>query len=520
MRNLRRMGFLAAAFLLVAGFAAGAAGAADAAGDAGAAGAAGAGGGAAFAGAWSGFAVHDGDTTAIALEFEPADSARTRCMVRATLPSICLDRRELGVMPLDTAGDTLRVGPFEFVADAARSTLTGLLPRALVPLYDISVTLRRVDRLTLSARPAPAPARSAPAPMWTFEAGTPLWGGVTWAGGLVLAGGEDGRLFALDARTGRQRWMFRAGGAIRARATVAGDDVYLHADDGLVRALDRSSGRERWAVHAESAAVVRIPGGEPGSKYDRFGSGVVVAGDRLYVGTHDGRLLALGRATGRTQWEFRAGDAILAAPALVDGRLVFGSYDHFVYALDAARGTLLWKRDTRAAVVSTPALVADRVIVGTRGYDLLGLDAATGGPAWSHYLWFSWVESSPVARDGVIYVGSSDASRVFARDAHSGGLRWAAHVYGWAWGEPTVTADRVYIGTAGSAGTAGAQRGGAVALDRRNGRLLWRHEVAAPADSAAAAAAGGTDGCPGPAAVGGGRAYFAGLDGRVYAFPE
>ena len=149
---------------------------------------------------------------------------------------------------------------------------------------------------------------------------------------------------------------------------------------------------------------------------------MTVDGGRLYLGTHDGRVLALDPANGATVWEFASGDSVLAAPAVAGGRVYFGSYDGNVYALDAAKGQLAWKHDTKGAVVSTPAVdpASGRVVIGSRSYDLLGLDAATGALAWKQYIWSSWVESSATLRDGVAYVGSSDAAALYAFDARIG----------------------------------------------------------------------------------------------------
>jgi outer membrane protein assembly factor BamB len=258
--------------------------------------------------------------------------------------------------------------------------------------------------------------------------------------------------------------------------------------------------------------IERLPLDDPKSRYDRFGSDVTVAGGRLYLGTHDGRVLALDPARGEEAWAFSSGDSVLAAPAVDGGRVFFGSYDGHVYALDAARGTLLWKRDTRGAVVSTPAVSGDRLVVGNRAYDLLGLDARTGEPAWSRYIWFSWVESSAVVRDGVAYVGSSDAAAVHAFDLRTGERRWKTDVFGWAWGQPAVTDGRVYAGTASRRGYLAGHQGLVVAMDRETGRPLW-HYVARPA-------ARGAYGFPGSPAVGEGRVFVTGLDGKVYAFAQ
>ena len=213
--------------------------------------------------------------------------------------------------------------------------------------------------------------------------------------------------------------------------------------------------------------------------------------------------------SGSRVWAFEAGDAVLAAPAIAGGRVLFGSYDRFVYALDPKSGRELWRRDTRGAVVSTPAFDGDRVIVGNRAYDLLALDARTGEVSWKRYIWMSWVESNPVIRDGVAYVGSSDAAAVFAVDAATGRRLWTADVQGWSWGQPAVTGSRVYAGTSSQVGYLAQHSGGVVALDRGTGAMVWRYPATAPQS--------GPYGFPGSPAVGEGLVFVGGLDGRLVA---
>ena len=78
------------------------------------------------------------------------------------------------------------------------------LPEALVPVYRLEFSLRRVDRVNVAARAEVAAATATPA--WTFDAGAPCWPGVTAADAVVFAGCEDGQLHALEARSGIERW--------------------------------------------------------------------------------------------------------------------------------------------------------------------------------------------------------------------------------------------------------------------------------------------------------------------------
>jgi len=462
-----------------------------------------------LAGAWVGDLRHEGETTRFALELEP--EADGKLLVKMSLPIVHISHQPIGKMPLAVSGMEVKLGPLVLTYDTAARTLSGTMPAALVPVYSIPFTLRHVDRLELPPRAELAAPEAAP--VWTFDAGAPLWPGPTFAEGTVYAGGDDGGLHALEAKTGKERWAFRAGGAIRTLVTVSGDALYFQADDGFLYKVALGSGKEVWRVPVVTRKIERLPFDNPKSRYDRFGSAVTVDAGRLYLGTHDGRVLALDPANGATHWSFASGDAILAAPAVANGRVYFGSYDGNVYALDA-KGQLLWKHDTKGAVVSTPALdgASGRVVIGSRSYDLLGLDATSGTPAWKKYIWSSWVESSATLRDGVAYIGSSDAAALYAFEARSGRRLWATDVHGWAWGQPAVTDRRVFMGTAATKDYLVGHRGGVVAVDRATGQPAWSFTAKA-SDS-------GSYGFPGTPAVGEGLVFLTGLDGRVYAFTQ
>src|SRR5262245_57556571 len=392
-------------------------------------------------GAWAGIASHENETSPVALELEPGDDGKI--LIKATVPAIKVRQRPIARVVLEVQGNEVHLGPFTFVYDAEAKTLSGTMPEAIVPVYRVPVVLHRVARIEVAPpNDAPVPAAQ---PLWRFDAGSPLWPGARFSNGVVYAGAEDGRLHALDAGTGRERWSFRAGGAIRTRPTIVAGEVVFQADDGFLYCLGAASGRERWRVRLVEKPIERLPFDNPKSRYDRVGSDVTVSGGSLYLGTHDGHVLALDRRSGARIWDFATGDSVLAAPAVQSGRVYAGSYDGHVYALDAAAGRLVWKRDTAKPVVSTPAVDGDRVVVGSRSYDLFGLDARTGEPAWKRYVWFSWIESSATIRDGVAYVGSSDAALLSAIEARTGRLLWGADVRGWAWGQPAVTKDRVYV---------------------------------------------------------------------------
>ena len=81
-------------------------------------------------------------------------------------------------------------------------------------------------------------------------------------------------------------------------------------------------------------------------------SSPAIAGNLVFVGLRDGRLLALDKETGTLHWEFQTGDLVYGSPAVHKGVVYIGSGDHELYALDALTGEVRWSRKTGGRVVA------------------------------------------------------------------------------------------------------------------------------------------------------------------------
>jgi len=74
-------------------------------------------------------------------------------------------------------------------------------------------------------------------PEFRVTSGTSFWGGLAVHRKLILAGAEDGKLYAFDTRTGKQAWAYATGGPLAAPAVSDGTHIFLPARDGYVRIL-------------------------------------------------------------------------------------------------------------------------------------------------------------------------------------------------------------------------------------------------------------------------------------------
>jgi len=130
---------------------------------------------------------------------------------------------------------------------------------------------------------------------------------------------------------------------------VVDGTLYVTSAWSKVYALDAKSGKQRWAFDPHVPGAV---GAKPCC--DAVNRGVAFYEGKVYVGTLDGRLIALDAATGRPLWSALTVDptkmySITGAPRVARGKVFIGNGAGefggrgYVSAYDAATGKLVWR---------------------------------------------------------------------------------------------------------------------------------------------------------------------------------
>ncbi len=125
--------------------------------------------------------------------------------------------------------------------------------------------------------------------------------------------------------------------------------LYLTTAWSKVKAFDAATGKALWEYDP------KVPG-ETAVKAccDTVNRGLAAWGDKLFLGTLDGRLVALNRETGAVEWEKVTVDqsksyTITGAPRVIDGKVIIGNggaefgVRGYVAAYDADDGAELWR---------------------------------------------------------------------------------------------------------------------------------------------------------------------------------
>lgn len=257
------------------------------------------------------------------------------------------------------------------------------------------------------------------------------------------------------AHYGGLLWRFQTGGPVRSTPAVAGGTVYVGSSDGRLYALERATGSERW--HFDAATAVT---GSP-----------AVVGDRVFVTDHRSTLYALDAASGALRWKIEAGpdlpfpwgyesgDVYASSPVPAGGTVYWGAGDGVLRAADAASGEMRWSFRTEGRIRSTPAVADSRVVVGSADGRVYAVGAADGASLWifdtlgrtldSGSFGFDrrTVQSSPAIAEGRVYVGARDGF-LYALDAATGTRLWAFdHRISWVNSSAAVADGVVYAGT-------------------------------------------------------------------------
>lgn len=235
-----------------------------------------------------------------------------------------------------------------------------------------------------------------------------------------------------------------------APAAVLGDRVYIGTIDGRLLALSRDTGSQIWS-HSASGSIHLAP---------------AVSEGKVVFGSAEGKLVALDAATGSVSWSFDSGSNIHGSPNIFNGKVWFGSNNGSAHALDLATGRLIWKKDLAGYLLASPAVDGARAYFAALDGRLFALKSDTGEIVWQASL-PAETRASPSVAYGLVLVGSHDGV-VRAFSTETGAAAWTSGSAGPIFGGLAIAGGSVF---------ASSLDGNVRALSRLNGSALWKFEV-------------------------------------------
>jgi outer membrane protein assembly factor BamB len=175
----------------------------------------------------------------------------------------------------------------------------------------------------------------------------------------VYFGCRDSKLYALDALTGAKKWAVdnKRSWVIGSPAIKDGKVYFSTADTGLLYGVDARTGAVLFALRFQ---------------WPMFSS-PAIAGNIAYLGSHEGKLLAIDIAAHEPAWTFQTDASRQNGPALTDASgkpnyvaaMASNFYDDIVAGVQ--------RMFSVGAILSSPAIVGDTLYVGSADGNLYAI---------------------------------------------------------------------------------------------------------------------------------------------------
>jgi len=207
----------------------------------------------------------------------------------------------------------------------------------------------------------------------------PAYGEIDGVGQVIFPGG-DGWVYALDPQSGELIWKFDCNpktsewelGGRGSRNNIISTPVFYDNKVYIAVGQDPEHGEgagHLWAIDASQKGDITATGA------------IWHFGDKDYNRT-------------------------MSSVAIHDGLLYTSDLSGFVYCLDVATGTPHWKYDTFAAIWGSPFVADGKIYIGDEDGDVAVLKTGKKLELIHEVNMGSAVYTTPVARDGVLYIAS------------------------------------------------------------------------------------------------------------------
>lgn len=267
--------------------------------------------------------------------------------------------------------------------------------------------------------------------------------GVSVGSGLVLAGTDQGVVYALNVEDGSINWQAQLTTEILASPVIDNDIVVARSSDGKVYGINPYQGEIVWTISRQLPPLTLRGESKP-----LVVQGVIIAG------FPDGTLAAIEANNGRALWDFpisfQSGNNELdrladidTTPLLVGNYVYITSYQEITHALNIVEQRIDWS----AEVSSTHPFSYDAAhlyVSDTKGV-IHQLNRSSGDSVWTQDGLRLRNTSAPISIGPYVIVGDGDGS-LYVMNKTDGGYV-AKHKLGAnaIIGEPIVDSDIIYF---------------------------------------------------------------------------
>ena len=345
-------------------------------------------------GLWQTTLSQNGSEAILIFEFKSTETDSLQCLL--SFPESGMNDIPYGKFLI--VDDSIHLPNFDACIKKGKKSFHGLFTGAGV---SIEIKFVRIDQKPVFEFSIPNKE-----PAWQLRTKDAIWSSPVVYNDYLIFGNDAGEVMMVKLEDQSLVWTFNCNGKVRSKALVDESNIFLSSDDGYLYNIDFATGSLIWKTAIGNDVTPRSDPSAEGSSYDYLCSSPTMEDGIIFVGSKDSCLYAVDSERGEILWKYKTGDMIRSTPLVKDGIVYVGSWDHYMYAIDAKTSDLIWKFDAFWSIQSSPVIYENKLIFGSRGTFVFAVDTKTGNEVWKIPYWSSWVESSPVIYDGIVYISA------------------------------------------------------------------------------------------------------------------
>ena len=147
----------------------------------------------------------------------------------------------------------------------------------------------------------------------------------------------------------------------------------------------------------------------------------------VYAASHDGEVIAMNAQSGKRVWMVKTKLSLSAGPEVGNGLVVLGSSEGDIVALDSSNGSQRWRKAIASEILAQPLMINDVVVIRTVDGHLEGLSVTDGATKWAvdeQVPKLTLRGTAPPVLAGDRIIAGFDNGKVLAVDPRNGEVMW------------------------------------------------------------------------------------------------
>lgn len=238
--------------------------------------------------------------------------------------------------------------------------------------------------------------------LWRVDTKRRLSSGVGAGEGLAVVGTGEGEVLAFD-REGKPLWTARVSTEVLSAPRIADATVVVRSADGRIFGLEAATGKRKWIYQRQLPALTV-----------RSHAGVTVTRGAVFAGFPGGRLVALALGTGAVGWDVAVAQPrgateleriadITSEPVVIEGQVCAVAFQGRLACFDVRNGSPTWAKDVSS--YAGMAMEPRTVYVTDERSHVLAFERQRGASLWKQDKLTARRVSRPLPLRGYVAAG-------------------------------------------------------------------------------------------------------------------